>query len=262
MDYSTPTVTGSLLGIPASGVLMPTPADQRPRPERFVRLPHPGTFGPGLTELLTVLHQLEYPTPLITDHPLLVTLRWSGQAPDAAPGVPIGAWDDCLGILVLDPTAPSGLRWARTRGTGDPGREPVEGRGRVATHQHGCARVMAGYYPRSHGGGHHKWNTARPAFRQVGPMDIERYSVSKRQWLTFGPLIIAAHHHTLPPGQTIQQAMANGVEDASHACLVRLDPEAHALHLELGGWTPEVDGCSLDSAVIDWGRPLSGPYRG
>lgn len=236
----------------------------RPR----IRRPERGTWGPDLRGVLQAVTALGLVELLSSSRPTLVALRFTGQQRGSALGVPASAWNDCLGVLVPDPAAALGYQWVSGRGTADPGREAIERTGGISVHPAGCARIRPGLYQRSHGGGYHQWKTSRPAFRQVrelvsvaGEPGTERWDGQAWQHGDEIAPVSGANWHTIPTGTTVQRAIQRGVWHYSQACPVTLDADVHEEMRAAGGWTPEIDGCSLDLLVIDWGGPVSQPYN-
>ena len=110
---------------------------------------------------------------------------------------------------------------------------------------------MPQFAPDAYGGGYHRWDTARPAFRQVGPVTIERFDTGAERWR--GPLVSAGSHnnHSTEPAPDWHITKRKGVRDWSHGCPVVLDPTEHRKNLVAGGWTPDVDGVRLSLVTLD-----------
>ena len=234
------------------------------RPEHLRKFFTTATFGPDLSDLLSVIDELGMTGLISRDRPTLVALRFTGQQRGSRPGVPASAWNDCLGVLAPRET-PERWEWVSGRGTADPGREAIERTGGVAVHPAGCARILPGLYQRSHGGGFHKWDRERPAYRQVRPLvGIDGQLGTERwdgeSWETEVTPVGGANWHALPVNTTVKRALERGIWHYSQACPVTLNRDVHDEMRAVGGWTEEIDGCSLDLLVIDWGGPLSRPY--
>ena len=112
--------------------------------------------------VVSTLRALGYPQP---KEPMLVVCvrRTHGDNPGLK-----DPWDDAIGILTPE-------SWRAFQGTGEPGWAPMHRQGRVPTHRAGCARLACPQFSRAaYGGGFHNWKRDRPAFRQVGPVLVER----------------------------------------------------------------------------------------
>ncbi len=158
-------------------------------------------------------------------------------------------WDDWLGILRSDGRR---LHWRCALGSGEPGWLPMWGRGDLPTAAKGCSRLAAPQLATdAYGGGYHRWDTARPAFRQVGPVMVERFNAESGRWE--GPLVSTGSHnnHSTEPATDWQRTRRRGVRDWSHGCPVVLDPAEHRRNLAAGGWTPAVDGVRLSLVTLD-----------
>ncbi len=166
-------------------------------------------------------------------------------------------WDDAIGILRRLPDG--SLDWWSCQGSAEPGWKPMYGQGNIPTHPEGCARLLCPQFaPDAYGGGFHHWRSDRPAFRQVGNARIERFDPQTAVWSLWGDAVIAANCHTISPLIDWRIPLASGVGDWSHACPVVLRQKQHALLLERGGWTADINGVRLSLVVLPWSR---GPRR-
>ena len=202
------------------------------------------TGQPTGEAVVGALQVLSIPLPR-PGHAYLVVIvnRTHGQRADLP-----DPWDDWLGILRYDGRQ---FHWRCALGSGEPGWLPMWGQGRLPTSSKGCSRIAVPQFaPDAYGGGYHRWDTARPAFRQVGPILVERFTPETRQWR--GPLVSTGSHnnHSTEPAPDWQRTLRRGVRDWSHGCPVILDPAEHRKNLAAGGWTPDVDGVRLSLVTL------------
>jgi len=200
---------------------------------------------PTLRQVVGSLLRRSVPLPQPGQAYLVVIVRRShGQ--DAALPDP---WDDWIGILR---NVGGRLVWRCSVASGEPGWLPMWGKGRKPTNPKGCSRLAVPQFaPNAYGGGYHRWDTSRPAFRQVGPIYIERFDRAAGRWR--GPMVSTGSHnnHSTEPAPDWQRTQRKGVRDWSHGCPVVLDPAEHQRNLAAGGWTPAVDGVRLSLVTLD-----------
>ena len=203
------------------------------------------TGPPTLRGVLGALHRLSIPLPRPGQVYLVVIVRrthgQNAELPDP--------WDDWIGILR---NVGGRLSWRCAVGSGEPGWRPMWGQGNKPTNPKGCSRLAVPQFaPDSHGGGFHHWDRTRPAFRQVGPIYVERFDIEAGRWR--GPVVSAGSHnnHSTEPAPNWRITRKKGVRDWSHGCPVALDPAEHRKNLAAGGWTPAVDGVRLSLVTLD-----------
>jgi hypothetical protein len=165
---------------------------------------------------------------------------------------PKDPWDDWIGVLKN--VGEGRFIWQYAVGTCDPGWAPMFGKGKYPTVPEGASRLTAPQFsPNAYGGGYHHHRTDRPAFRQVGVVQIDLFNRSTRRWR--GPINSRAYqnfHTTGGLGIDWRRIQEEGVGDHSHGCLVALVPEEHRQMLKLGGWTPDINGVRLGVVMLPW----------
>ena len=191
---------------------------------------------PSDRAIRAAIRRLGYPQPT---SPAVVALRQSADP---------GAWNDLIGAFGGGASA-----WAEA--TTDPGRQPMEGTGRIPVNPGGVARVSTGFYRGVFEAGFHHSRSDHPALTQVRsrPLPVERWDRDAGCWRRARPAVGRFNLH-----RARWQGEAAVVGDYSHGCLVVRDRLAHwKLLLALGypehGPQTDTDRARRwDLYLLDW----------